>query len=165
MLKSVANQEATPAVVNSFAGRQDHATHKKEGRFMPKVLRVEKGVKVEEGERSDLAMLPTGTDGLEIRVALIQALIPLGSRPWMGCCNKPSRLWSGRGMLGGNARRAYIGGSNRLARSTWRIRSCASSSRACAIGAPDRSSRCRPMRGSSSPGRPMRGCCAGSCTG
>ena len=45
---------------------------------MPTVLRVQKGVKVEEGERVDLATLPTGTDGLEIRVALIQALIPLG---------------------------------------------------------------------------------------
>jgi transposase-like protein len=45
---------------------------------MPTVLRVQKGVKVEEGERVDLATLPSGTDGLEIRVALIQALIPLG---------------------------------------------------------------------------------------
>ena len=39
---------------------------------MPTVLRVRKGVKVKEGSRADLP------EDLNVRVALIQALIPLG---------------------------------------------------------------------------------------
>lgn len=42
------------------------------GRFMPTVLRVRKGVKVAEESRADLP------EDLNVRVALIHALIPLG---------------------------------------------------------------------------------------
>jgi putative transposase len=43
---------------------------------MPTILRVKKGVNVDEGQLADLA--PWGADGLETRIAVIQALIPLG---------------------------------------------------------------------------------------
>ncbi len=78
----------------------------------------------------------------------IQASILMGLQALESCCNKMSRLWSGRDMPEGSTRRRIVGG-NRPARSIWRIRSCASSSGAYGTVAHDLRSRCRPIRGSS----------------
>jgi hypothetical protein len=89
---------------------------------MARVLRIGRKGKLEEPAR-----LPAGLEGLDTRVALIQALIPRGCRRWRRCC---SGKWSSSrvlGMPGGTGRRIECGGNDSGGRCTCWTRSCRSS--------------------------------------
>jgi len=129
---------------------------------MPKVLRIAKGRKIEDVEHVDNQLREL--DDLDVTVALIQTLVPLGLRAAEEALLREVTMLAGRryGRNDGMAHRIrwgrqrgsiYVGDQN--------------PSRSLGSGTvrPGRKSHSRHTRACNTPGPQTRGSCGGSCTG
>ncbi len=122
---------------------------------MPTILRVQKGVNIEE----------RGPEELATRVAVIQALIPLGLQAVADALQHDVLALAGPQYARGHRPPGCIGGRPSAARSTWPIKSFRSRGPGSGIGTRIKRCRCPRINSSNSPGPPMRACSGGSCRG